>query len=492
MSTECKPLTSYCPTPLSLQHNVSHNLHFFQQSWFPSEHLRFTHGLRLALDLVDPKRKDPALTGILGQLKLLRTRKRPRTGQLTRASNSLALFLLTLLFSHRTRKPLSRLRFLLPKAKEKGRLEQRRPTNEVSALALSKGPPRKPCKPDSKVIVTNEVVSEDETTKLTAEQKSALNKKRKDMAAGRLLRRPETSLFTRVNPWLKPNILPCTLIIGNKDRTWHTQVALPWPTVTKIIPNHTREGLPVDDSGRFYALPPDILSTAVGSSVPTDGPRCTSCQLAGSLCITRGRGQPCERCNSSHTASACEFTFSDEVLNDLAPERTLWFDMSSPGWLRAAEDLEVANENYALAQRARDSAEKEMRYKALVLLHRIVRARAEMEHNAFVARFAGDTTEDRIVKMEYCLRLAMVQGITARRYFTGDGSGTCSTQTCSLRLFPASLTRTISTTPTTKNKLTTPNSNKLGYYLVPKPGEKGEAVWIEIQPSDLATIPLRD
>jgi hypothetical protein len=43
-------------------------------------------------------------------------------------------------------------------------------------------------------------------------------------------------------------------------------------TVTKIIPNHTREGLPVDDSGRFYALPPDILSTAVGSSVPTVSP----------------------------------------------------------------------------------------------------------------------------------------------------------------------------------------------------------------------------
>jgi hypothetical protein len=101
---------------------VSHNLHFFQQSWFPSEHLRFTHGLRLALDLVDPKRKDPALTGITWPAKAFKnkvcnhrscflsrfvtqlfTRKSPRTGQLTRASNSLALFLLTLLFSHRTR-----------------------------------------------------------------------------------------------------------------------------------------------------------------------------------------------------------------------------------------------------------------------------------------------------------------------------------------------------------------------------------------------------
>lgn len=151
------------------------------------------------------------------------------------------------------------------------------------------------------------------------------------------------------------------------------------------------------------------------------------------------------------------------------------------GWLRAAEDLEVANENYALAQRARDSAEKEMRYKALVLLHRIVRARAEMEHNAFVARFAGDTTEDRIVRMEYCLRLAMVQGITARSILHRRWEWNLFHPNLLLAPIPGFIDAYDFYDAYDQEQANNPEFNKLGYYLVPKPGEKGEAVWIEIQ-----------
>jgi hypothetical protein len=36
-----------------------------------------------------------------------------------------------------------------------------------------------------------------------------------------------------------------------------------------IIPVHERDALPVDDSGRFYALSYDTIETAIGASVPT-------------------------------------------------------------------------------------------------------------------------------------------------------------------------------------------------------------------------------
>ncbi|KAJ7827268.1 hypothetical protein B0H14DRAFT_3467212 [Mycena olivaceomarginata] len=384
----------------SLQHNVSHNLHFFQQSWFPSEHLRFTHGLRLALDLVDPKRKDPALTGITWPAKAFKNKKAPEDWTVDEGkqfSCPLSPDSIVLASDEETTEPTP-----LPAAKSKGKGKTgAKKTNKRSlSPSAEQGTTKKPRKPDSKVIVTNEVVSEDETTKLTAEQNG--------------------------------------FICADGRASLH------------FVP-----------ARRFFVH------------------------------YSRSRS-PCERCNNSHTTSACEFTFSDEVLNDLAPERALWFDMSSSGWLRAAEDLEVANENYALAQRARDSAEKEMRYKALVLLHRIVCARAEMEHNAFVARFAGDTTEERIVRMEYYLRLAMVQGITAQSRLHRRWEWNLFHPNLLLAPIPDFIDAYDFYDAYDQEQANNPEFNKLGYFLVPKPGEKGEAVWIEIQPSDLATIPLRD
>jgi hypothetical protein len=64
--------------------------------------------------------------------------------------------------------------------------------------------------------------------------------------------------------------------------------------------------------------------------------------------------------------------------------------------------------------RKQGTAEKEMHFKALVLLHRIVCAHAEMKCDTFVARFAGETVETQTARMEYYLRLAMVQGITSQ------------------------------------------------------------------------------
>ncbi|KAJ7804675.1 hypothetical protein B0H14DRAFT_2612098 [Mycena olivaceomarginata] len=158
------------------------------------------------------------------------------------------------------------------------------------------------------------------------------------------------------NPTKKPHKPNSKVVVTNKEDV----------SVPTLLPHHEREALPVDDSGHFYVLSYNIITTAVGDSAPMDGPRCTDCQLTGTVCGSRGCGLPCECCNTSYTISACEFTSSDEILNDLGLERVLWFNMSAP-------NLEVATENYALTQRARDNAEKEMHFKtlALALLHRI-------------------------------------------------------------------------------------------------------------------------
>ncbi|KAJ7731949.1 hypothetical protein B0H14DRAFT_2639939 [Mycena olivaceomarginata] len=483
--------------PVFQQHNVSHNLQYFQQTSFPCDHLRFTHGLRLLIELVDPKHQDQALAGITWPAKAFKTKQMPEDWTVEEGKRFVCPLSPDSIVLASDEEPTEPTPLPAAKGRGKGKTGAKKTNKQSLSPSAEQGTSKKPRKPDSKVIVTNEVVSEDEPAKkLTAEQKSALNKKKKDMAAGRLLRRPET--------------VPVVTEISQDKSVAEAQYAAMYPhyrkqkrdlahtsraalaTMTEIIPNHKQQALPVDESGRFYALPFDVISTAVGLSVPTDGPRCTACQLAGSVCITRGRGQPCERCNNSHTTSACEFTFSDEVLNDLAPERALWFDMSSSGWLRAAEDLEVANENYALAQRVRDSAEKGMRYKALLLLHRIVCARAEMEHNTFVARFAGDTVEERIVRMEYYLRLAMVQGITAQSRLHRRWEWNLFHPDLLLATIPGFINAYNFYDAFDQERASNPKFNKLGYFLVPKPGEKRAAEWIEIQPSDLATITLSD
>ncbi|KAJ7738211.1 hypothetical protein B0H14DRAFT_2638541 [Mycena olivaceomarginata] len=61
-----------------------------------------------------------------------------------------------------------------------------------------------------------------------------------------------------------------------------------------------------------------------------------------------------------------------------------------------------------------DFAEKEMHFKTLVLLRRIVLTCSELTRNAFVTRFNGDTLDAHMANMELYLRLAMVQNMTPK------------------------------------------------------------------------------
>ncbi|KAJ7796700.1 hypothetical protein B0H14DRAFT_3549917 [Mycena olivaceomarginata] len=418
------------------------NQQLLDHSWFPSEHLRFTHGLHLVIELVDPKHQDQSLAGITWPAKSFTSKQMPEDWTVDEGRQFICLPPLDSVVLISDEEPTEPIQPPAAKSKGKGKTGVKKTNKQGLSPSTEESTSKKPRKPDSKVVVMNEVISEDEpATKLTAEEQSALNKWKKDMAAGRLLRRPEAvpltssyegksvaeAQYAAMYPYYRKKHLAAA----------HTSCAA-LSTVTTIIPDHEQQALPVDDSGRFYVLPFDIITTAVGGSVPMDGPWCTACQLASSV----------------HTASACEFTFSDEVLNDLGPERALWFDMSAPGWQRAAEDLEVASKTYALAQKARDSAEKEMRLKSACFpspdcITSQLKLHQQWEWNLFHS--------DQL--------LAPIPGFIDAYDFYNAFDQECAHN---------------------------PNFNRLGYFLVPKPGEKGAAEWVEIQPSDLATVTLSD
>ncbi|KAJ7806042.1 hypothetical protein B0H14DRAFT_2610748 [Mycena olivaceomarginata] len=371
----------------TLQYNVSHNLKYFRQSWFPSEHLRFTHGLCLVLELVDPHHQDQGLAGITWPAK-----------------------------SFTPKEPAEPIPPPAAKSKGKGKTGMKKTTKRGISPGAEESTSKRPRKPDSKVVVTGKSVAE--------------------------------AQYTAMYPHYRKKHLAAA----------HTSRAA-LSTVTTIIPNHERQALPVDDSGPFYVLPFNAITTAVGGSVPTDGPQCTGCQLAGSVLASTA---------TTIIPPQLEFTFSDEILNNLGPERALWFNMSAPGWWRTAEDLEVASETYALAQKARDSAEKEMRFKALVLLHRIVCARAEMKRDTFVARFSGETMETQTVRMEYYLRLAML-----------------------LVPIPGFIDAYDFYDAFNQERARNHNFNRLGYFLVPKLEKREQQNGLKSKsPSDLVTITL--
>ncbi|KAJ7349724.1 hypothetical protein DFH08DRAFT_807076 [Mycena albidolilacea] len=147
----------------SLQQNITQNPRPAHQNWYPSDHLLFTYGLRFAVELVDPQHKEKSLGGISWLEKTFSWKE----------------LLLT---------PLS------AKGKAKGKaapedLPSRKCLLSPSAEENSK---KKPHQSKPKVVITNEVVSEDNPpVTITAVEKARLNKVKKDKAAGLLLHRPE-------------------------------------------------------------------------------------------------------------------------------------------------------------------------------------------------------------------------------------------------------------------------------------------------------------
>ncbi|KAJ7312519.1 hypothetical protein DFH08DRAFT_822252 [Mycena albidolilacea] len=172
-----------------------------------------------------------------------------------------------------------------------------------------------------------------------------------------------------------------------------------------------------------------------------------------------------------HTKSACDFTFSDEILNDLAPERAAWYQMSAPGWKYAAEDLSVASKNYTLSQCARDAAEKEMRLKTLVLLYRIVSTHTELTCEVFLARFAGETSEDCEANMELFLRIAMVQGITPQSKLHRDWTWNLFDSTQLTEPIPGFNNTYHFYEAYDQELASNPQFQRLGFFLVPRPSD---------------------
>jgi hypothetical protein len=140
----------------------------------------------------------------------------------------------------------------------------------------------------------------------------------------------------------------------------------------------------------------------------------------------------------------------------------------------------VASRNYLLAQQAKEAAEKEMRFKTLILLSRIVRTRSEMPLDTFLARFAGKTAAEREDTMEIYLRIAMVQGITPRSKLHRDWTWNSFNATQITATIPGFKTAYRFYEAYDQELARNPQFQRLGFFLVPQVGDKGHQ-WIEVQ-----------
>jgi hypothetical protein len=140
----------------------------------------------------------------------------------------------------------------------------------------------------------------------------------------------------------------------------------------------------------------------------------------------------------------------------------------------------VASRNYLLAQQAKEAAEKEMRFKTLILLFRIVRTCSELPLDTFLARFAGKTTADREANMELFLCIAMVQGITPRSKLHRDWTWNSFDATQIAATIPGFNTAYHFYEAYDQELARNPQFQRLGFFLVPKVGEEGYQ-WIKVQ-----------
>ncbi|KAJ7720653.1 hypothetical protein B0H16DRAFT_1896813 [Mycena metata] len=190
--------------------------------------------------------------------------------------------------------------------------------------------------------------------------------------------------------------------------------------IMDLLPSHAK----TDDGKGGTTVKLSALTKFLKVSPPTDGVSCDSCQRSGRECHSNGYPLPCHNCTRLNQPGDCSLTWSAEVLNVAANQFSKFSAFGSTAWEASIEDLHSTENILEDLQRSYRRTQLEHNYRKLIVLKTILQARQHFDKTQFLSHFNSDAQA-----MEETLRIAMVQGLTARtkitrqyvwRYYNGD------------------------------------------------------------------------
>ncbi|KAK6972123.1 hypothetical protein R3P38DRAFT_3240472 [Favolaschia claudopus] len=243
-----------------------------------------------------------------------------------------------------------------------------------------------------------------------------------------------------------------------------------------------RLDLPIDPETGLFALSSDGFVSTMELFQAQYGPRCIRCIHNGSECRVVGFPSECTACASQKSKKDCTFLATGEELSLMGTELKEWVFMTRPEWHDLNEDVNQASATVFAIQNSLEAAYVQLRRKMFKMLHAILVTRGQVNFDDFVARFDGETYEEKQKHMELMLRIAMTQGLHA---------GSDINEVRAWQFFPMALLdeADIPIFDTAYNFYKAYDANEraapLGFFLIPSdPDDVRPPQWVEVEPED--------